>query len=1125
MAGSESFGSTMKYLALALLLAACGGAADDTTGDDAPGSDTVAPTPGTDITITAPAESTRVIEWGAATDDVTAPALLQYKVVRGVDTVDLDTLELADAATTLQDFRSATTTLELDDLGVPDSFAVAVIVRDQTGNEALYAAVDVAVTDITPPDTTITAAEADPTTDSTGDFEFSSDDPTATFQCSVDGGSFDPCASPFSTATLSSGPHTFAVRAVDAASNADPTPATASWTFDPAFLSFPVGPTDVLETSEDGGSATFPLALGAKPDSDVTVTLTTTDDTEGVVTTGAQLVFTPSNFDQPQAVVITGLADADTADVTYQLQFTVESADVGYDGLQVTPIQLVNRDDSTPPVVHFATPVPSGTFFTNASTVDITGTASDAGGVASVTWTNTVAAASGTATGTTTWSQTAVPLVVGGNPIIATATDAAGNQAIALVVVTRDITPPTVTITVPTTSTSITVDTPTIELGGNAADNVEVASVTWKNLGTGATGTALGTTAWSELAVPVAIGGQTIRVTATDTAGNTATTQLQVVRNAHAPVIAITSPSDTGSFLTTATSVDLAGTASSDATILSVSWLNADTGDGATASGTAAWTAPGVPLVVGTNHVQVTVNDSLGLSTTATLVVTRDGTGPAVKFTSPAGPSVTATDATIALAGTATDGDGVAAVVFQNLTNNTSGSATGTTAWTIPSVSLAPGPNTIVVTAVDSLGNPGSATLAVLRPNGATAISAGLQTSCAILIGGDLKCWGNNTSGQLGLGDSATRGDAFKSMENLRPVDLGVGRTALSVSVGISHVCAVLDDHSVKCWGDNSSGALGQDGTTDIGRHAANEVAATPAVNLGTGRTALAVGTGFDFSCALLDNHTVKCWGLNANGQLGQGNTANVGEKTGQMAKLAAVNLGTGRTALAIAVGQAHACALLDDHTVKCWGSGGFGALGQGNANDVGKAAGDMAALAPIDLGGGHTALAIGAGDDHTCALLDNHALKCWGLDLDGALGQAATDGFVGDEPGEVAALPAIDFGAGRSVAALGSGQIHSCAILDDATLRCWGRGDQGQLGQGNTSNITSPAGTPAVSLGTGRHAVSVAAGNPFTCALLDNASVKCWGNGNVGELGQNNKLQLGDQPGEMGDALAAVFL
>ena len=212
----------------------------------------------------------------------------------------------------------------------------------------------------------------------------------------------------------------------------------------------------------------------------------------------------------------------------------------------------------------------------------------------------------------------------------------------------------------------------------------------------------------------------------------------------------------------------------------------------------------------------------------------------------------------------------------------------------------------------------------------------------------------------------------------LAAVSLGAGRTAVEITAGGAHTCALLDDGSVKCWGANGEGQLGL-GDTDARGDAAGEMGdALPAVSLGTGRTAVAVAAGTDHSCAVLDDGSLKCWGAGANGRLGLGDQDSRGDAAGEMGDaLAAVSLGSGRTAQAVAAGDAHTCAILDDATLRCWGSGTDGRLGSGATDSVGDDAGESPTV--VSLGSGRTAVGVTAGRAHSCALLDNSMIKCWG--------------------------------------------------------------------------------------------------------------------------------------------------
>jgi E3 ubiquitin-protein ligase HERC3 len=252
---------------------------------------------------------------------------------------------------------------------------------------------------------------------------------------------------------------------------------------------------------------------------------------------------------------------------------------------------------------------------------------------------------------------------------------------------------------------------------------------------------------------------------------------------------------------------------------------------------------------------------------------------------------------------------------------------------------------------------------------------------------------------------------------------------------------------------------------------------------------------------------------------------------------LAIIELGTGRTAKAIATGGSHTCAILDNSSVKCWGSNTAGQLGLGNTNNIGDSSGEMGdSLAIVDLGNGRTAKAIATGDSHTCAILDNSHIKCWGRSNEGQLalvGGKAGSGFQkGDSADEMGDdLDAIELGTGRTATAIAAGKFHNCAILDNSSIKCWGSNTAGQLGLGDASNRGDGNGNdidmgdnfPVVELGAGRTARGITAGDNQTCAILDNSSIKCWGSNTSGQLGLGDTSNRGDGSGEMGDNLPVI--
>jgi alpha-tubulin suppressor-like RCC1 family protein len=418
-------------------------------------------------------------------------------------------------------------------------------------------------------------------------------------------------------------------------------------------------------------------------------------------------------------------------------------------------------------------------------------------------------------------------------------------------------------------------------------------------------------------------------------------------------------------------------------------------------------------------------------------------------------------------------------------------------------------------------------------PSNPNRIATGEDQSCAVLDNASLKCWGEGYDGQLGNGSRTRIGDSSGEMgSNLAAIDLGSGRTATAVSAGKNYTCALLDDASVKCWGVGAVGQLGKGSTTSLGDASGEMGNNLAAIDLGSGRSATAIEAGNNHTCAILDNASVKCWGRNNMGQLGLGDTNNRGDNTNEMGdNLTSIDLGSGRTATAIEAGGNHTCAILDDASLKCWGKNNLGQLGLGNTSSLGDASGEMGNnLAAVDLGSGRTATAISAGYNHTCALLDDASVKCWGDNAYGRLGQGSGD-TLGDDSGEMGDnLVAIDLGSGRTATAISAGRYHTCALLDNSAAKCWGANDYGELGQGNTAYLGSSSShmgdnLAAIDLGSGRTATAISAGNQHTCALLDNSDFKCWGYGNVGQLGKGSTLNLGYSSGQMGDNLTAIDL
>jgi len=222
-----------------------------------------------------------------------------------------------------------------------------------------------------------------------------------------------------------------------------------------------------------------------------------------------------------------------------------------------------------------------------------------------------------------------------------------------------------------------------------------------------------------------------------------------------------------------------------------------------------------------------------------------------------------------------------------------------------------------------------------------------------------------------------------------------------------------------------------------------------------------------------------------------------------------------------IAAGFKHTCALLSTGKVRCWGLGSEGKLGYGNTDDLGEY--DVPASAG-DVSVGGNVIQITAGTAHTCALLDTGKIRCWGSNI--ALGYGGTDAIGDNElPSSAGDVPLAE----RAVQ-VSAGFTHTCALLASGNVRCWGWGLSGQLGYGNTNDVSNASQAGDVALGGKVIQISATAG-PFSpansgrvCALLSTGRVRCWGNGQFGALGYSNTNTIGDDelPSSAGDVLVA---
>jgi len=355
----------------------------------------------------------------------------------------------------------------------------------------------------------------------------------------------------------------------------------------------------------------------------------------------------------------------------------------------------------------------------------------------------------------------------------------------------------------------------------------------------------------------------------------------------------------------------------------------------------------------------------------------------------------------------------------------------------------------------------------------ATMVSTNWSNSCAVRGDGKVFCWGFN----------------YKEVA----VEVGVAG-ATDVSVGNGFACARLASGGVRCWGSNSIGELGNGTTTDVG--------STPTSTSGiTSATSLSVG--YLHACALLADGTIHCWGQNFYGQLGDGSNAD-GDVPTTVANIA--------NATSVSAGQYETCAGLADGTVRCWGQNTYGQLGDGTMT---------ASAVPVAVSGLTGAVGVCTSADHSCAVLQDGTVQCWGANAFGENGNGAATGS--SVPVAVAGI--------ADATAVACGLSHTCALSNDGSVWCWGAngggpGDSfGALGNPTATldctwdpNPPLPPGDPVQTI-TGEtscaptpvqvqgitNAVAIAAGNYDTCAVLTDGSVRCWGWGQDGQLGDGS--------------------
>jgi alpha-tubulin suppressor-like RCC1 family protein len=349
-------------------------------------------------------------------------------------------------------------------------------------------------------------------------------------------------------------------------------------------------------------------------------------------------------------------------------------------------------------------------------------------------------------------------------------------------------------------------------------------------------------------------------------------------------------------------------------------------------------------------------------------------------------------------------------------------------------------------------------------------IGLGMSHSCAVLTSGGAECWGENSSGQLGNGTTAGASVVPQPVKGIT--------NAVRVAGGSHHSCALLGSGALRCWGDNTSGALG-DGTTNDSTVPVTVKNISTAVAISAGSTA----ANEDVSCALLASGSVECWGDNQFHQLGT--------YPGAQSSLPVAIGGISTATAATINGGFYGCALLASGAIKCWGHNYQGTLGNGSTND---------SATPVNVVGISTATALASGRYSTCAVLANGTVQCWGSNLDGQLGDGTNESY--------SSVPVTVTGISTAIS-ITAGGYHHCAGLRNGAVKCWGLNVSGELGDGTRADSSTPVRVRAT---TGP--IKIASGNDFSCVLYSSGEMKCWGYNGFGQLGNR---RLG------GDALTPV--
>lgn len=362
----------------------------------------------------------------------------------------------------------------------------------------------------------------------------------------------------------------------------------------------------------------------------------------------------------------------------------------------------------------------------------------------------------------------------------------------------------------------------------------------------------------------------------------------------------------------------------------------------------------------------------------------------------------------------------------------------------------------------------GSLTFASVAPGGGH--------TCGLTVHGIVYCWGENLFGSPGDGSM---------FDSPLPVPVAGGLTFQAVSAGSSHACGLTPDGLAYCWGDNFNGQLG----------AGPGLSSNVPVAVAKGLTYLQLEAGGDVTCGVTESGVVYCWGNGWSGQLGDGRGGR-GHSTSVPIPVASTLMFS-----RVSPGGGHTCALSVDGLAYCWGGAGSGAIGPGRLTGPEDCEGPCV-KSPVLVTDGRKFTAITGGGSHTCALTPEGQAYCWGLNDVGQLGGEAADEACGSLSARPCSRTPIPVTGGLTFGLLSAGWRHTCGVASDGSAYCWGRNEEGQLGDGGTMD------RPVPTLVSGGLTFTVLrAGSTHTCGVIPTGQAYCWGTNRDGQLGDGTTV------------------